>query len=177
MRPAEPTKVCVRCQERKPYSEFYPRQPRNGVTYHESRCKPCTIAHAFDWQRRNRDRKREYDRRRREKIKADPELAAVARAQKRESKRRTLGIRPENYRVSRLMREADAGPATKVPSDAFSTFLRSLDMPAADLHARSGVDDAAISRLAKGRQPFVSIDTVDRVCLAVGARIEDIYGE
>ncbi|MGH8522895.1 MAG: hypothetical protein ACREXY_01330, partial [Gammaproteobacteria bacterium] len=72
----------------------------------------------------NPDRKREYDRRRRERRKADPEAYAIHLDQSRESKRRTQGISSTRYRTSRRLREADPGEDGYVSALPFAEWIR-----------------------------------------------------
>lgn len=65
-----PTKTCRKCGETKPLDEFHRnRKSRDG---HQSRCKPCMIEAASEWQAKNRQQATDNQRRRRQ---ANPALA------------------------------------------------------------------------------------------------------
>jgi hypothetical protein len=104
------TRHCSRCERTKPTADFSLCR-RHGL---QRWCRTCQRAASMDWATRNRaranatsaasrarhiERVREYDRRKWQETKADPEALALLRDYGREYKRRALGIKPENYRV------------------------------------------------------------------------------
>lgn len=62
-------RLCPRCDQRKPPGEFYIRQDRPGRD--RPHCRECHKGLVLAWQRHNRDRKNENNRRYRARRKAE----------------------------------------------------------------------------------------------------------
>lgn len=166
----EPTKVCSRCRERKPWSDFY-RRTVKGHTYCTPRCKRCD--RAYHEQRRphpeQRAAKRARDRARYQRQKADIELAAIRRDQSRESARRRLGITPDRYRTSRYMREGT--PRVAVALAPFAEWLSGRVIDAggvAPLARRLGIQEKRLRVILAREQSSVELATVDKAVTAWG---------
>lgn len=95
----EPSRVCTRCGERKPWSEFYAKVkwPDGTTRQPQSRCKRCFAEiHAQrkrdnpEWWARN-ERKRARNR--------TPEQRAEKRVYNREYARQRYAIPPERFRI------------------------------------------------------------------------------
>jgi hypothetical protein len=89
-------KTCTRCQERKPWSEFYAKTKWDDGTMRQphSRCKLCS----HEINAANREPQRAYNRRRYVRVRHDPELWEKSKAEHRERYAR-LREDPERYRA------------------------------------------------------------------------------
>lgn len=159
---AERTKVCSACGEVKPWGDYYAKAKGPGGVMRQphSRCKRCHVAAM-----------RVVNRRARAKRRQDPERHAIFIVRTREWKRRRNGVTPDRYRQSRYMREAGLRRDDPPRLDP-APFLAWVDRARPTL---SPSDSRTLLRLRSGEQEKVSIDVVDRITLAHGASIDDLY--
>lgn len=76
---------CVRCGEPKPMGQFYARQDRPGRE--RPHCRACHVAMTMLWQRENRTRKNEANRRYRLRNRdADRERSSLNRAKRKDER-------------------------------------------------------------------------------------------
>lgn len=85
-------KTCRLCGRTLPVEDFYPSgsNPRTGKIYRSSRCRKCHAMYVSGWEKKkvNRDRKRERERARYHRMKADPEWITKRRLASLKSHRR-----------------------------------------------------------------------------------------
>lgn len=168
----EPTKVCSRCHERKPWSAFH-NYYRKGNARPLSRCKACDREHRAELTTRNPEREREYRATYYQRLRQDPERYFARLEAERTRKRRRRGTDPSKHRTSRIMREANVGNAHSHDAGPFRDWLGTLT--AREIRTLPASTEV-LRRILNGRQDRVSIDTVDRCCLHVGtASLDTLY--
>jgi hypothetical protein len=141
------------------------RWPDGTVRNVSSWCRRC----GADACREYRQRNPEAERRRR-----DPEYDALRRMQQRDYMRRKRAIPPERRRA------VMTGPASKSPvldAAPFAAWLKATGYDSGELQRLTGVDGSRFRYIIRGEQKRVSLDLVDRIMLAMGAQIDDVYGE
>lgn len=170
----ELTKRCTVCNQRKPHTDYYvARIGRQGPVLCP-RCKPCECERSRRWRAANRERRnawrREWIERKRQ---ADPEWWSSRMAYSREFNRVRRGSEPRNLR--RWQAPGNGGALLSVA--AFGEWLRGLDLRPFEISELTGVDSALLGRLmaVPPRQPYVSVDTVDRACAALGGDLGALY--
>lgn len=173
-----PPKFCPECGFNRPRSDFYARRAKNGNLYAQPLCKAHDIARFRKWRTDNHERYREVQRGGHQRMRADPERAAIDRDWHREYYRHKNGITPGRYR------QVHAGPVTKdvLPAGPFAAWLRELmerdGASRNDLAARLGISDKTIRDVLNGhRSP--TRDTVDRALIADDelTTLRDLYPE
>jgi len=170
---AEPTRICRRCDKRKPWSEFYAKRrwpdgtTRNPHSYCIA-CWPAVQRENYARSAERRARRREYNRRYQEAVQADPERLALHNEGRRFRYRELNGV----TRRARVV-----GRSRHLPAAPFAEWLRSLGLPLAEIERWLGLDGSHARRLLRGEQASVDLDVVDRACLAFGVSIDAIYGE
>lgn len=100
---AERHKICTRCGERKPWSQYYAaaRWPDGTMRRPGSRCKECDLARLRQRDKENPEAKRTRQREWARKQWQDPEARAILRDQRRQAFRRANNVTPDRYRVGR----------------------------------------------------------------------------
>lgn len=158
----EPTKVCARCKQRKPYSAFSTRTrwedgtPRTVIAY----CRPCANAKRKENYRKHPESKGEACRRWREKVKQDPERVADYR-EKQRIYNRMWHLR-HGYRVGRLTR---IGGSPSVDAAPFVAWLQTLGTSSREIAEACGMADGTVRALLRGDRVSVYLDTVDAALL------------
>ena len=172
----EREKVCNRCGEAKPWSQYgaQTRWPDGTMRRPRWACRPCESAYTAERQRRQRRENpeplREYARRYwHTVVKLDPERRGERRAYNREYRRRRDGIPAERHRT---LRTVDA-PVTlaNLPVAPFREWLARQPDPYS-----LGVE-RVLYRALSGEGSFVELATVDRALLAAGdgTTLDDLY--
>jgi hypothetical protein len=87
-------KACAKCKESKPRSDFH-RNKRSGDGLNNE-CKPCAIRRAGEWQKKNRKRHNENDKRSRQR---NPELLRARLGRYKERY-------PEKYKANKAVWDA-----------------------------------------------------------------------
>lgn len=171
-RAVEPTKVCGGpCGQRKPYSAYHKRTVK-GREYCKPYCRPCDRERVRVFLAANPDKRRQYDRTRNERIKADPERAAIRRDQDRERKRRALGVTPDRYRISQRMRDVELGTDPELDPAPFAHWLADRAADVGGIRALSVVLDLperTVGQIIRARQLHVDRSTVDKAVSAWGS--------
>ena len=173
---AVPMKVCANpdCHmagERQPWTNFYAKTkwPDGTMRQPHSRCKACQRVYVARWHREKRLRDPEWARKRtrrlHQSVKSDPERWATELERRRQWKRRKYGYR-------RDLRRRTTGATTLLAAEPFAAWLNSLDL---DTVRNLPASAEVLRRIRNGRQDSVSIDTVDRCCLHMDVRIDDLY--
>lgn len=162
VRPVEPTKVCGKCKERKPWSAFHAktRWPDGTVRQPLSYCKDC------EKRRTRRGNRSQINRRYWARFKAD-----VERYQDHLERRR-FRYHIARGNVAPLSMRA-GGP--RMDPAPFTDWLRTLGPDSEAIARIVGMEPGHIRRLLSGRHAQVFLDVVDRACLNAGASIDDIY--
>lgn len=102
------TKVCTKCGEDKPVSEYYKHKGgKNGLS---ARCKVCQKADSKAWIERNREHRRAIQR---EAYARDPERYS---AYNRTARYRSLGYSEEEYQLALEQQEGLCALCGKPPS-------------------------------------------------------------
>jgi hypothetical protein len=149
LRHVEPTRVCSRCKQRKPYSDFHARTRRpDGFTVVtvQSRCKLCDRAYRREWAAANPERMRKYWRDDYARVSGKAEHGKDARRRERAE---LLSADPFRAWLGYLLRREDDRP--KNPT-AMALNLR--------------MSPRSVRRILSGSQRHVTLDLVER---AIGA--------
>lgn len=178
MRVAEPTKLCTKCGQRKPWSMFHAKAKWGDGTMRQpaAYCKDCQREYVRVWHRERRCNDPEWARRRDhsryESLRSDPERWAADLARRREWKREREGYR-------RDLRKPAVRTSCLVPAGPFVAWLR--DVMARDeativaLAERFGIQDRRLREILNG-QPTVELATVERALIAEGVEtLMDLY--
>lgn len=180
---AERMKDCTRCGQLKPWSAYYACKKWEDGTMRcpQSRCKDCMAEIMRERRPRNsaeREWHKAWQRKAYRRWRQDPEWVAQRRLQDREARRKRNGTPPERFRV--VITEP-SGRSPTLPLPPFAAWLRSelarRNLPCERLAYACGITSRAIYRLLNEESPNVELDTVDRITLALDARIDDVYGE
>lgn len=169
-----PPKLCRLCGFKRPRSDFYARVVKGGV-YASALCKQHDIQRSIARAKADPERERARQRAVYERRRQDPERLAIIRDQSRESKRRTLGIAPERYRVNGPRSSAASGGDVLDPVP-FAAWLRSLGTNAETIGLACGLSASQVRKYLKGERAVV-LDVVDRALLEANTvtTLDDLY--
>lgn len=171
----ERERECLICGESKPWSAFYAARkwPDGTMRSPQSYCKVCRTRIGNEWQRKNREWRREYDRRRYARLRQDPEWVGIRREIDREAKRRRFNHRPREAVLSVLpVGELAPAPFAAWLRDAMACYEGGLT----EIARLSDVSSRTLSAVLHGERERVSLDVVDRVLVADGSiTLNDLY--
>jgi hypothetical protein len=167
----EPSRVCPRCRERKPFSAFYPRTrwPEGTVRTVAAYCRPCNAAKRREWARAHPGAHAQAMRRYRKKLAQDPARLAAYQEGRRFHARDAA--QREGSQVGRM---TDIGPPPLLPALPFVEWLREYPTIAA-ASAATLLPPRRLSELRRGAHRHVRFDTVDRACINAGMPLDLLY--
>lgn len=175
MRVIERERACLICGEIKPWGAFYAalKWPDGTMRSPQSYCKMCRTKLSNEWQRKNREWRREWERRRYARLRNDPEWMGMRRDINRESQRRRFNRTPRpSVQPVRAVGELDPVP--------FAAWLREAskryDGGVSELALLADVNVRTLRAVLYGERARVSLDVVDRVLIADGSiTLNDLY--
>jgi len=171
---AEPVRVCTKCEERKPWSAFSPRSYWEDGTLRNvhGKCKACLAERARAYRKRDPENTREIKIRYLEKLRRDRRRYRRYLEKQREYNA-TYNEKSGRVQNPGIRRKPEV--ATTLPCEPFTEWLQKTFDTVGEAYNTTGIDSSAMSRYYNGSQPGVSIETVERALLSVGAHIDEVY--
>lgn len=181
MRTVEPTKVCARCKERKPWSQFNAKAkwPDGTMRQPHSQCRACRREHSQQWHRRKRLADPEWAQARRQRayrsLRADPERWAATLARSRQWSREHYGYRVIKSRYDRPTHHRGGGAG--LDPRPFAAWLATLGRSAEAISHVVGLEAAQVRKYLNGERQTVTLDVVDRALLNANTltTLDDLY--
>lgn len=178
----EPTKVCSICNDRKPWSAFYPA-PTGSPRWACIKCETAAAAKRLrDRRKANPEPFREAQRRRYRENRQNPEWVAERRDRDRrraERARRAKGV-PE--RAKRGPSNAPLVSRESVDAGPFREWMRYImnrdGVTASTVGDEYGVPSTIMRKIERGDQERVEVSTVERALMNEGSMtLMDLYPE
>ena len=168
----QPTKVCARCKERKPWSEYHAKTkwPDGTMRTPQGYCKACRRVAVSEWRAANPERNREHERRAWQALRSDPERLATRREYNRQQMRRARG-----YKTERTQHRSPVGQSPTLDAAPFAAWLRTLGDTPGEIATVTGLNQRKVFGLLRGEMTRIRLDTVDAACCRAGAHIDDLY--